>query len=417
MGPIPSSSSSGAPFPVLPLDDTEWNPRLGDSGDNRLIWPEDYRISTGEWYDYTQYPSQDLVNSLSGWNQIICRFNRFSLRANFGTWGGFMEALDPGHPDFYPVDLPSGLMKDEDFSIRHGFSLLKSRIDSIYINYYGYPAYPWTYGGYDDTEKEDYRILGVDIMEIRKAIDYAVAGYAEVGIGWSQEIRSYRHTAIPYSPPPYPPIPPATLFSALFTCGPPVLPMDGSTTISACRENYSNSMVHGMHRLEIAYPTYHMLGLSSYYQLLERLPWLTILPPASELTESLMRYTIRPWVNLPAFAGPRSYVVHQKGEDDDKTCESYPSAPACPDSIFLSPEVYLGEFTIDFSVGPWPRSIDVPIAYSIVDPKATGHKRPIIGLSDKNVFNRTVPPTSPVVLGSFYPAILVYFGQLILKGF
>lgn len=417
MGPIPSSSS-GAPFPVLPLDYTEWNPRVGDSGDDRYKWPEDYRISTGEWFDYCEYPSQELVEELSCWNQIICRFNRFSLRANNGAWGGFLQALDPGHPGFYPLNKPTGNLLNEDFMIRHGLSLIKSKIDSVYINFYGYPAYPWTYGGYTDVYDEDYRIMGIDIMEIRKAIDYAVEGYAEAGIGWSQEVWGNRYTAMPWTPPPYPPIPPGDLWNAIFTCGPAVLPMDGNTYVTSCRNIYANNMVYVYHTTNLSYPAYHEFGMRSTYHLLERVPCLTRLPPATELTEALMRYYITPVVIiLPVFAGPRRYVVHQKGADDDKTCEYAPAGPPCAESIWLSPDTYMGEFTIDFSVGPWPRYVDVPIDYSIVDLKNPSHLRPIVAVSEEHVFDRSMPPINPYLPGLFIPQIYVRSGTLILKGF
>jgi len=393
-GPLPSPTT-------LPAEGTQWNPRIGNSGDDRYRWPDDHPFGIGQSFDYLQYPSQSMVDSLQGWNQILCRFNRFSLRDN--TRVGWYAAHEFGPP-------PQAVLDRNDYLAAYWTALLpllKSGLDSAF-GHKGYGPWPWTYPTFDSSFK-DFAILGTDIMELRKALDVIIASEFTLSSNRWQEIGTYSDDrGYLYG---NPVLAESVVNSGLYDCaaGSPPRWVTG-TLVNACVGTPDGQVFR--HHVS-THGGYHSYAARGHYALFLDPGTALIMPPAAECTEVLARHRAIPLYN---WGTNMEFAVFFVGEDGTTVCSSPP--PPCNQSLWKDPPTLCGSFLVDLALLGWPKDFDVPIDWSAIDPRVPGARRPIIGLLEKNVYDRTLFPTDVYPVASLPPALnLSYPTTLIFHGF
>jgi hypothetical protein len=312
----------------------------------------------------------------------------------------------------YPGNLPTGVLLSDDFFIRRGLSLLKSKIDSVYIHYYGFPAYPWTY---TELEKVDHRAMGTDIMEVRKAIDYAVPGYYEHVPRYTQKCSGAAlNTGLgpPWTDPPTPsPLPYGTVVGDVYNCyvG-SSLGYSVGKTIETCKSYAHEDIYRSRHDQVTPLGTYYSLSGNALFHFWE-LESVGYFPPGSELTESLLRFTAKPIIPGSTWPATMTFKVYLIGDPDTKTCEVPP--PSCADSLWPLAGTEWGSFTVK-KTDIAAKNYDVPISWTALDPR-TLLPRKIIGLAEEHIFGKT--GFDKDIHLTLLPSLRVYFSTLILKGF
>lgn len=386
---------------------TKWNPRWGDAlPDDAYTWPDDIPIFPGDPMTVeTTFPSQAIVDTLSGLNQIVAAKNRLALKAGYAPIFELEYSTMFNFDNWFNFTDERLIWPDAYYGFGDFFNTIKRQINSFY-SIKELPLFPWTYPPPADpwsiNKNLDCRFMNVDVNEIRKALDVSVPDQkividATVGAYFRSDARNLPNVVL-FPVPPFPPVPPAYLFPKLYECfngGPdPVYP--GRAFQSVDLSGGGGGAI---------------LYLQYYYYYSDNTP-----PHEDDYEFSFVnqfadfRGLIKPYFPLTsqissanflaraAAMGVKTKVVLAKRIDEAisedpiiagwyKNNASSPlDPPLCNKTVIAHPETYIGEFEVlvtplfqDYRVNGIPYTDYHPLE---------GAKLPLLELALKQVFDR-----------------------------
>jgi hypothetical protein len=389
---------------------TKWNPRWSDTlPDEAYDWPYDIPIFAGDPMDVgTTFPTQDIVDSLSGLNQIVAAKNRLALKSGYSNIFELEYSTMFDLDNWYNFSDERLIWPGAYYGFGDFFNTIKRQIDAFYY-IKGIATFPWTYPPPADpwiiNKNLDSRFMHIDVNEIRKALDVSVPDQkiivdATVGAYFLSDAANLPNVVV-FPVPPYPPVPPEYLFAKLYNCfngGPdPVYPgrafqtlelggvpgHPAYTYIASVYKYRDNTPPH-----EDDYEFTFVIQLADFRGLIK--PYF---PLSSQISGA--KFLASAATDVDSKIVVLAKRIDESISEDPITAgwfknnaSSPTDPPLCDETVIAHPETYIDEFVV--AVSSLFQDYRVDINYGDYHPLERA-KLPLFELALKHVFDQDMP--------------------------